>query len=106
MHVAGHQAVGVEHEHVLVGAAPAGDEVGDVAGLAVVVLRPVAIIDARVGAEPLAQGQEGALLGDPGVRIGRIRQDEIVEMLAEARRLDHPRRSPASAAKVRAVDSL
>ena len=85
---AGHQAVGVEHQHVIVGAAPARDEIGDVAGLAVMVLRPVAVMDAGVGAEVLAPGQEGALLGDPGVRIGRIRQHEIVEMLAEPGRLD------------------
>jgi hypothetical protein len=86
--VAGHQAVGVEHEHVLVGAAPAGHEVGDVAGLAVVVLGPVAIKNPRLGAEPFAQGQKRALLGDPGLRVGRIRQDEIVEMRAEARCFD------------------
>ncbi len=46
--VARHDAVGVEHQHVRVVAAPAGDEVGDVAGLAARVLAAPAIIDARV----------------------------------------------------------
>ena len=47
--VAAHQAVGVEHDHMLVGAAPAGHEVGDVAGLAVMVLGPVPVEEAASG---------------------------------------------------------
>ena len=90
---AGHQAVGVEHQHVIVGAAPARDEIGDVAGLAVMVLRPVAVVDAGVGAEPLAPGEEGALLGDPGVGIGRIRQRRNSR---NARRARSPRSLRAS----------
>ena len=66
---AGHEAVGVEHEHMLVMAAPARDEIGDVAGLAVMVLRPVAIVEAGVRAQALPQGEVGSLLGDPGVRV-------------------------------------
>ena len=72
--VAGHEAVGIEHEHVLVMPAPARHEIGDVAGLAVMVLRPMAIIEPRAGAEALPQGQEGALLRDPGIRIASCRR--------------------------------
>ena len=102
---AGHQAVGVEHEHVLVGAAPAGDEILDIAGLAADVALAVAVEDAAPEAQALAQGVEGALLGDPGVGLGRIRQDEEVEV---PRR---PVRSISSIiawsdAKTRAVASL
>ena len=66
----------------------------DVAGLAVIVLRPVAVIEARVRAEPLAQGQEGALLRDPGIGIGRVGENEIVEMLRRGRSPRPIRRSP------------
>ena len=86
--VAGHEAVRIEHERVLVMPAPARHEVGDVAGLAVMVLRPMAIIEPCAGAEALPQGQEGALLRDPGIRMRRIGEDEIIEMLAEPGRLD------------------
>ena len=82
--MAGHQAVGVEHQHVVVGAAPAGDEVFDVAGLAAVVLGAVAVEHPRVGPEQFAQPQERALLRDPHVRVGGVRQQEAVEMVAEA----------------------
>ena len=41
----GHQAVGVEHDHVAVGAAPAGDEVLDVAGLALHVAQAAPVVD-------------------------------------------------------------
>ena len=86
--VAGHQAVGVEHEHVLVVTAPAFHEIRDVAGLAMMVFSPAAVVEPRARTEPLAQGQEGALFRDPGIRIGRVRENEIIEMVAEARRFD------------------
>ena len=85
---AGHQAVGVEHEHVVVGAAPAGHEIGDVAGLALEVLGAVPVIDPRQRPELVAQGDERPLLGDPGIRVRGIGQDEIIEMRAEPGRLD------------------
>ena len=40
---------------MVVGPAPAGDEIGDVAGLAVMVLWAVPVIDARFGADLVAQ---------------------------------------------------
>ena len=86
--LAGHQAVGVEHQHVIVGAAPAGDEIGDVAGLAMVVLRPVAVVDPGARFELVAPCEKGPLLGDPGVGVGRVGEDEVVEMIAEPGRFD------------------
>src|SRR6202023_3012094 len=47
-----HQAVGVEHEEVVVGATPAPTEIGDVAGLARDVAAAAAIIKRDVVAEP------------------------------------------------------
>ena len=85
--LAGHHAVGVEHQHVGVAAAPAGDEVGDIAGLAARVLAPAPIVDARFR-QALAHGQERALLGDPDVGVGRVGQEEIVEGVAETGALD------------------
>ena len=85
---AGHQAVGVEHQHVVVGPAPAAHEVADIAGLAMVVLRPVAVVEARVRPEPFAQAEIGALLGDPGIALSRIREHEPVERGAVAGGLD------------------
>ena len=86
--MAGHQAVGVEHHHMGVGAAPAADEIADIAGLSARVLRAVPIVDPRRPAKPVAQRQIGALLGDPDVRIGRVREEKPVEIFTEARRLD------------------
>ena len=83
-----HQAVGVEHDHMLIGAAPAADEFGDIARLAARVLLAPAIEDARAGgAEPAPQRDEGALLGDPDVGIRRVGEKEPVEIRAEPRRL-------------------
>ena len=86
--MAGHQAVGVEHHHVLVGAAPARDEIGNVAGLATRILGPVSIENARAVGQTRAQSEEGALLGNPYIGIGRVRQEEPIEMRPEARALD------------------
>ena len=83
-----HQAVGVEHDHMLVGAAPAADEFGDIAGLAARVLLAPPIEDARAGgAEPAPQRNEGAFLGDPDVGVRRVGKKEPVEIGPEPRRL-------------------
>ncbi len=66
-----HQTVGVQDEHVVVAAAPAGDEIADVACFAVMILRPVPVVEPGLGTEPAAQVEIGALLGDPGVGLGR-----------------------------------
>lgn len=86
--IARHQAVGIEHEHVRVMPAPSRDEIGDVAGLAVMVLGPVTVIDARFRPEPLAKREKGALFRDPDIGMGRVGQDEIIEGSALPRRLN------------------
>ena len=85
--LARHQAVGVEHQHVRIVAAPAGDEVGDVAGFAARVLAPPAIVDPRVR-QALAHRDERPLLGDPDVGVGGVGEEEVVERGAEAGALD------------------
>ena len=84
----GHETVGIEHDHMLVGRSPARDEIRDIASLAARVLRAVAIVETRLRSEAFAHGNKGAFLGDPDIRIGRVRQEEPVVMIAEARRLD------------------
>ena len=76
-----HQAVGVEDDHLLVAAAPAAAEVGDVAGLAGVVAQAVAVVNAgREGG--FAQALEGRLLGEPHLGVGRVGEEEEVEAVA------------------------
>ena len=86
--VSRHQAVGVQHHHVRISAAPAHDEIGDIAGLARRVLLAVPVIDATIRSQPLTQRDQRALLGDPDVGVRRVGQEEPVEMRAEPRSLD------------------
>ena len=67
---------------MFVGGAPALHPVGDVAGLALGILGPAAVIDA--GADAAAQGEEGGFLGDPRCRVGGVAEDENVEMRQQA----------------------
>ena len=89
-----HQAVGVEHDHMRVVAAPMGDEIGDVAGLAAHVPSPPAVVEARLR-QPRAHRQERALLRDPDIGVGGVGDEEEVERMRLARRLRRPRRWPA-----------
>ena len=75
-----HQAVGVEDDHMRVMAAPMGDEVGDVAGLAAQVLPPPSVIKARMR-QARPHGHERALLRDPDIGVGRVGEQEEVERL-------------------------
>ena len=100
--MAGHEAVGVQHHHVFIGAAPACDEIADIAGFPRGVFRAMAVEDPCFGAKRAAQFEQGAFLGDPDVGIGGVRQEKPVEMRAEAggfdilvdraQRAEHPRR--------------
>ena len=85
--IRGHQAVGVQDDHLGVGGAPARDEVGDIARLAAHVLSSSAIEQTR-RRKSLAHRQQRPLLGDPDVGIGGVGEKEIVEGIAQARRLD------------------
>ncbi len=85
--VARHHAVGVEHQHVRISAAPPCDEVGDVAGLAARILAPPAIKDARAR-QTLAHRHERPLLSDPHVGVSRIGEKKVIERQAEAGAFD------------------
>ena len=52
------------------------------------ILGPVSIENARAVGQTRAQSEEGALLGNPYIGIGRVRQEEPIEMRPEARALD------------------
>src|SRR5262249_17096774 len=74
-----HQAIGIEHDHVLVATAKALHPLGNVASLATNVLRTMAIEHAcRVG--PIDQRQKRGLLANPDVRIRAVAQDKELEM--------------------------
>ena len=86
--VAAHRAVGVEHHHVAVVAAPTAAEVGHIAGLAFdAALAPtVEQAPAAVGrlAEHRAQALPGLLLGRAQRRVGGVGQHEDVEQFQRA----------------------
>ncbi|MFO1131256.1 MAG: hypothetical protein U1E16_04485 [Hyphomicrobiales bacterium] len=98
-------AVGVEHDHVVVGRTPAGDEVGDVAGLAVVVVVAAAVIDPDGGRQLALQPLIGIGLGGGDVVLAGVGEDEDVEVAATpSRRSAWPMRDRA--AKTRSGSSL
>ena len=73
-----HQAVGVEHHHALVAAAPGADEVADVAGLAVLVLFTASVVDPAEAAEFAAEVGPGGFLQHPEVEVAGVAEDEKV----------------------------
>ena len=83
-----HQAVGVEHQHEGIGAAPALDPVGDVAGLAAQVAPAVAVEDAPADLGVGARGLDQRLLVEPDVGAGGVAEQEEVEGLAGAAGVD------------------
>ncbi len=72
-------AVRVEHDHEVVPAAPARDEIAQVAGLLPDVLGAVAVPDAHALAERLAQRMQRRGLVHVDGRVGRVRQHEDLE---------------------------
>ena len=86
--MAGHQTVGVEHHHMLVVAAPAGDEILDIAGLSIEVPGPVPVEQAAAWAKPFPHGKESLFLGDENFRISRVGEKKPFERAAETARLD------------------
>ena len=83
--LAGHQTVGVEHDHVPVVPSPPSEEVGDIATLAVDGLAPFAIKNAAEPAYLFAQLHPGNLLLNPLVRLVGIAENEEVEVLEPVR---------------------
>ena len=73
---AGHQAVGVENQHGVMGAAPAGHPVGDIADLAVGVHHPAAVIEFQTRRQRAAQRFDRALFLLGQGFVAGVGQDE------------------------------
>ena len=85
---AGHQAVGVEDQHLLVGAAEAPHPVGDVAGLALEVVVAAPIEQPRRRPDARAQVAERRFLDGRHVRPVAVAEHEDIELLRLAGRCD------------------
>jgi hypothetical protein len=79
-----HEAVGIEHEHGLVSAAPGADEVADVARLAVFIGFTTPVVDPAESAETAAKIGPGDFFKHPEVEIARVAEDEEVERVEVA----------------------
>ena len=75
--LAGHGAVGVQDDHVLIGAAETTDPFGQVAGLAFGIVGAATVEGLGVGGH--AERLEHRTLGGGGVFLGRVAQHEDVE---------------------------
>ena len=80
--LASHYAIGIQDQELAVTAAPAPHPVGNVAGLALGILRPATIKQAGSRAEPLTQRQIMRLLVHPHIGVRRVAEDEDVELIA------------------------
>ncbi len=70
-----HHAVGVQHHHVAVFAAPAAAEIGDVAGLALAAAQAPAVMHAQAaGREAVSKCQPGLALGGAQRRLAAVGQ--------------------------------
>ena len=77
--VAGHQAVGVQADEIVVALAPTAAELGDIAGLAPGIVGAIAIEDALLRFKGCAELRPHRLLLEDGVGILAVAQDEDVE---------------------------
>ncbi len=82
---AAHHAVGVQHHHVAVAAAPATAEVVDVAALALHAAPAAAVEDVTEAIHRTAQLDPGLLLGNTGVGVVAVAEHEDIEVLDLAR---------------------
>jgi hypothetical protein len=82
---AGHEAVRVQNQHVIVAGTPAAAPVGHISGLLAGVRGAAVVEDVRAEIFAIPDGLKGRFLVYPDVRVGRIAQDEEVEiaLLAE-----------------------
>ena len=87
----------------VVGAAPALDAVGDVAGLARNVAAAVAVEDPRADLGAGARGVDHGLFGQPDVGIGGVAEHEQVEGFAGATGVDRPHHRAGGADDARRV---
>src|SRR5258706_9283269 len=74
--VAGHQAVRVKNDHIVVGCAKSSDPLGDVSGLPGGVVRAMSVVEPFCCARA-AQLDEGQLLAYPGVRRSEEHTSEL-----------------------------
>src|SRR4029077_8789362 len=86
--MAGHQTVGVEHHHMLVVAAPAGDEILDITGLSIEVPGPVPVEHVAAWAKSSPHRKESLFLGDKNFWISRVGEEKPFERAPEPGRLD------------------
>ena len=101
------QAVGVQHDHVIVAAAPAGHEVLQIAGFSCDVAPAPAVPHRHDRGERAAQSVDRCRLTDPGIRVRRIGQYDHLEGAARAeplQRLAHGLQSRGGAGGVLVVD--
>ena len=76
----GHDAIGVEHDHVAVSLAPTAAKICDISALAVDAMAALPVEDFSESIERRAQREPGAFLLDPVVRVGRVAADIEVEL--------------------------
>ena len=82
--LAGHDAIGIHHDHVAIALAPSGAKVGDVPAFALYIFPAVAIKKTFRVPHLLAQFRKCHLFADPNIRIGRITQYEEIEIFGAA----------------------
>jgi hypothetical protein len=85
--VAGHQAVGIQDQHLRIRAAETPHPFGDVARLALHVLAATAIEHACVGTQPAPQSPDGRHFLMPNFRARGVAEDEEVEATPLSRTL-------------------
>ena len=83
-----HQAISVKHDHVSIAAAPAGDEVFNIARLTAGVFFSSAVVNPRLWAKSPANAEKRPLLGDPYVWIGGVGEKKPIKVLPKASRLN------------------
>ncbi len=91
----GHQAVGVQHQHRLIGGTPSGDPFHQIADFLVGVLRTAAIMQVHATGRRVAQRFKGLpfLIGDGIVpRVAQHKEGIVVPALLSGQIVQHRRR--------------
>ncbi len=103
--LAAHQAVGIQHDHMGIGATEAANPFGDVAGLALGIDRTAAIINLHRAVA--AQSRECHPFGAMHLRIGTVAQHENIERRCCAglfQRMDHGPQATENGADILVID--
>ena len=88
--LAGHDAVRIEHDHVVVSAAPVAHELGDIAGFSPDIVAAPAVEQTAGGAASCHQRRPGRDLCTGNLAIARIGQDVEIEALLGRLLLQRP----------------